>query len=230
MTHDGDLFERSLLLPVPLSGKNEVALEPRDGSDPQRVLVQGILLERDNVNVLKVVDIGATAWITDARFAVVCSAYSKGGGWVGDPVTMGVLNAVSKARASSRGRGKSLVGQVRYPWIARVGSTPKSGWGSEERLAVDCTEANGSQWRLSLRLPNHANASYFAALIARRSAAYRLVCSEDLDPDERQSLEDLVDAVPIQPKPTSAKNEAYFHEFPTHWNISEKSARFAPTR
>ena len=54
-------------------------------------------------------------------------------------------NAISKARAAIRSRGKMLVGQVRYPWIQTVGSSPKDGWASEEKLILHETTKKLSQ-------------------------------------------------------------------------------------
>ena len=76
-------------------------------------------------------------YITDARVAFACSKYDKGGGWIGTPGAMLVMNVASKSLAAVRRRGKMMVGQVRYPWIANVGSTGQQGIGSEERLVFD---------------------------------------------------------------------------------------------
>jgi len=223
-----DLLEEGLMLPVPGVDGNSILLEARDGTKAQTVALGGILLERDGREVIKLPAVRATALITDARIAVVCSSYIRGGGWAGDPVGMVVLNAASKARAAWRARGKTMVGQVRYPWLQRVGSTGKAGWGAEERLAFDAAEENGTAWRLSLRLASGQKAAVVAAETVRRAATYRLRSETNLEPSERAALERLRTAEPIPRRASQAKNEASFHEFPTFWNISMKSARLKP--
>ena len=84
--------------------------------------------------MLRVRKVRIDFFITDARLAVACSKYDKGGGWVGGAAAMIVFNAVSKARAAIRSHGKMLAGQVRYPWLRWVASTPKTGFTSDERL------------------------------------------------------------------------------------------------
>jgi hypothetical protein len=141
---------------------------------------------------------------------------------------MGVFNAASKMRAAVRTRGKMLVGQARYPWIARVGSTPRRGLGSEERLIIDASETEIGTYRLTLGLSHTVDAASIAAEVVRRTARYRLASEADLTIDERADLERLRDALPIEPIPSRGKNHIYFHEMPTCWYISEQSARFAP--
>lgn len=223
----GDLFESGLLLPVPGPGRNEVIVEPRDGRDIIRFDVAGFALEYKGTQVLRVSGVHAEGLVTDARVTIACTSYDKGGGWVGDPVSMVLLNAASKASAAVRSRGRILVGQVRYPWLVRVGSTPRAGFGTEERLVFDASESENVSCRMTILLPGKGDAAEIAAAIARRAAAYRLA-SEDLDADERRVLSALGTARPLERKESHAKNQAVFHEFPTYWNISEKSARLTP--
>jgi hypothetical protein len=220
--------DEGLLLPVPGTGKNELRLEPRDGRQVVTVEVSGVRIESGSTNVLLLPDVSARALITDARLTFACSSYDTGGGWRGDPTSMLIFNAVSKTRAYARSRGTMLVGQVRYPWVARVGSTAKAGRGSQERLCIDTEEAPGTPWRMTLALGDTVDAAGLAAEIARRAAAYRLSC-EELDPEERRSLERLADVGPIPASAARAKNEAAFHEFPTFWKVSDVSARIAPS-
>ncbi|HXT87654.1 MAG TPA: hypothetical protein VN714_00185 [Trebonia sp.] len=225
---DSDTADEGLLLPVPGQDANTVLVEPRDGDDIIAIDVTGMLLEYRGETVIRVPNIRTKALVTDARLTVACSNYDKGGGWRGDPITMTVFNAVSKARAAVRSHGKMLVGHVRYPWLARVGSTPKSGIGTEERLVLDVYETGDVPTRLILGLSTQSDAAELAALVARRAAAYRLACEEDLDSDERRSLQRLRAASPLLLKQSYSRNQAYFHEFPTYWHVSEKSARLAP--
>jgi hypothetical protein len=132
-----DPFELGLLLPVPGLQKNSILLEDRDGSQVQRLTATAVLFRTNGRLVFRDRKIKIDLLVTDARFAPACSRYDKGGGWVGGASAMVVANAVSKARAAIRSRGKMLVGQVRYPWIQRVGSAPKKGFGNDEKLVFE---------------------------------------------------------------------------------------------
>ena len=215
-----------LLLPVPGTEKNSIVLEPRDGNQITTVPSNGVALHHRGREVVRIADVDALIWVTDARIAFACSRYDKGGRWRGDPISMGVFNAVSKVRAVARSHGKSLVGQARYPWIARVGSTARAGIGSEERLIIDASESENDPYRLVIGLPNRGSGAELAALIVRRAGAFRLATEADLDEGERRGLQACSSAVPLLTNPSRGKDHIYVHEMPSCWYISEKSARF----
>jgi hypothetical protein len=139
---DGRLF------PVLGDEHSPVELEPLDGEVQSLVatavgvseLIGGKLRQLGQFR-----EIRADVLITDARVVVSCSKYEKGGGWVGfggvGAVALSAgLNAVSKARSAHRRKGKMLVGHVRYQWLSQVGSAPKSGFGSSERIRLRVVE------------------------------------------------------------------------------------------
>jgi hypothetical protein len=219
-----DFFEMGLLLPVPGTEKNTVVMEDRDGTQVQRLAASAVEFKAGGRAVFKDRQVRIDLFVTDSRFALACSKYDKGGGWVGGPAVMLPANAVSKARAKLRSRGKMLVGQVRYPWIQRVGSSPKRGWGSEEKLIFETT-AKGASTTLTLTLPKDTDAAQVAAEIARRAARYRLV-SEQLDQETRDLLQPFTSVEPLAPG-ANAKEVRYF-TMPRAHNVSEESARLAP--
>ena len=221
-----DAFEAGLLLPVPAGETNSILLEERDGSNIQRLTASRVELSVGDKTVFKAADVEIETFITDARVAFACSKYDKGGGWRGGSTAL-VLNVGSKVLAARRRRGKMLVGQVRFPWIANVGSTTKTGWRSEETLHFDTRFTEDELCRLTLQLPKNAGASRAAAEIARRAATYRLAVEDGLGDDERAALEELTRSEPLT---SSVKNEISFHAFPTHWFVNEASARLSPAQ
>jgi hypothetical protein len=186
---------------VPGPGKNEIVIEPRDGQDIVRFEITGLALEYKGTQVLRVSGVHATGMVTDARATIACAAYDRGGGWVGDPVSMVLMNAASKAMATVRSRGKALVGQVRYPWLVRVGSTPRAGFGTEERLVFDARESENVSCRLTVLLPGKGDA---AGIITALSARRRVRAS--LGPAVAQasrSIGQLMQRGPPRPRPSS---------------------------
>lgn len=118
-----------------------------------------------------------------------------------------------------------LVGQVRYPWIQRIGSSPKTGWASEETLVCDTKAGQGGQMRLAVTLPKNVEAARVAAEVARRAALYRLV-SEELGSDARARLEQLASS---EPPLGTRDGEIRFFDFPEARWVSEESGRLVPT-
>lgn len=219
-----DVFESGLLLPVPGSEKNTIVMEDRDGNNVQRLTASAVVCQVGGRTVIKDRKIKIDLFVTDARFALACSKYDKGGGWVGSPGMMIAANAISKARAAMRSRGKMLVGQVRYPWIQKVGSSPKTGWASEEKLIFHETTKGGATL-LTLTLPKDVDSSLVAAEVTRRLARYRLA-NEELDGSAREQLERLAEAHPSDAI-AAGDHERYF-AIPSPRVVDEESARIAP--
>jgi RNA polymerase subunit RPABC4/transcription elongation factor Spt4 len=222
-----DVFEASLFLPVPGPEKNSIVFEDRDGSNIQRLTAKGVTLQLGGKRVLRARDVKIDVFVTDARVALACSKYDKGGGWIGGVGAI-AANAGSKALASIRRHGKMLVGQARYPWIGHVGSTTKVGWSSDERLVIEAKASNGSPLRLTLLLPKEISGAQVAAEVARRAAAYRLACEHEIAEEARTKFEELLRATPLAVVPGEKTGTIHWHAMPNYWQVNEKSARLAP--
>jgi hypothetical protein len=221
-----DVLEEGLLHPIPDVAVNQILLEERDGSNVKVICAKGVKLKRGDKTELDLTDVRVDVFITEARVAFACSKYDKGGGWSGFGAGAFVavaLNAGSKALASRRRRGKMLVGQVRYPWLAGSGSSSKTGWLSEERLVLSIRTADGFT-SLLLTLPKDIDAAAVAAEVTRRSANYRLASESQLADTVRDSLQDLAGAERLEPLKGKIRN----HVFPTSWPVGEESARMVP--
>jgi hypothetical protein len=218
-----DVTEQGLIFPIPGTGKNTVVFEPRDGEAIQSLTAKALEFKAGNRTMLRVRKVRIDFFITDARLAVACSKYDKGGGWVGGATAMVVFNTVSKARAKLRSRGKMLAGQVRYPWLRWVASTPKTGFSSEETLILHCATEDGTAMTLTLTLPKNIEASRVAAEIADRAARYRLT-SEELDAEARVGIEAHLGS---QARVAAGGEKSVF-EMAAARPVSEHSARIAP--
>jgi hypothetical protein len=218
-----DVTEQGLIFPVPGAQKNTVVFEQRDGEAIQSLTAKALEFKVGNRTMLRVRKVRIDFFITDARLAVACSKYDKGGGWVGGATAMIVFNAVSKARAKLRSRGKMLAGQVRYPWLRWVASTPKTGYTSEETLILHWAAENGTAMMLTLTLPKNIEASRVAAEIADRAARYRLA-SEELDAEARAGIEAHLGS---QSRVTAGGEKTVF-EMAAPRPVNEDSARIAP--
>jgi hypothetical protein len=115
-----------------------------------------------------------------------------------------------------------LAGQVRYPWLRWVASAPKTGFSSEEALALQCAAEDGTTMTLNLHLPKNIEAALVAAEIAERAARYRLA-SEILDDGARAALEALLGA---EERVTPGEESSY--SMPAPRPVSEESARLEP--
>jgi zinc-ribbon domain len=170
-------------------------------------------------SLIKLREVRIDVYITDGRIALACEKYDKGGGWtgfgVGGVLVAATANAVSKARAASRSRGKVLVGQVRYPWVKAVGATSKTGFATNEAIRIEYAEKSGGsvvRKMLELTLPKNVDATLVAQDIARRVASYRLANTPDLKPENRASFAALSQGPALlQPEP----KKFAFYQMPT---------------
>lgn len=217
-----DVTEQGLIFPIPGTRKNTVVFESRDGDSIQSLTASALEFKVGDRMMLRVRKVRVDFFITDARLAVACSKYDKGGGWVGGAGTMIVFNAVSKARAAIRSHGKMLAGQVRYPWLRWVASTPKTGFTSDERLILHCAAEDGTAMTLTLTLPKNIEAARVAAEIADRAARYRL-SSEGLDAEARTGIE-----AHLGGQSRVASGEKSVFEMAAPLPVNEHSARIAP--
>ncbi len=226
-----DTASDGLMYPVALDTPDTVALEAADGPDPKQLVCIGFSM-RPVVNktaMVRLTDINAALIITRARLVFACSKYEKGGGWFG--VGAGALLALpanlgSKALAARRRQGKMLVGHVRYPWINGVYAKNKGGWKPHKAVAVTI-KSGGYLWQLDFTLRKEEDAAAVVSALVRRAAAFRLE-HEDLDSGEnaatkREKLSQLANSPSFGPvKGTELEGL----NFPTHWPVGDKSARF----
>jgi hypothetical protein len=220
--------EMGLLFPVPGIEKNTIVMEDRDGSDVQRLTASEVIFKVGAATKFKDRKVKINLFVTDARFALARSSCDKGGGHNffggGGALALDVaFDSISKVRAKIRSRGKMLVGHVRYPWPRRVGSSPKTGFGTHEKLDFETSVKGGGTTTLTLWLPNNVSAAQVAVEVARRAARYRLA-TKNPDGDLRQTLEALI-SVKAGDGATNAK-EIHWHTLPD--SVDETSARLSP--
>lgn len=221
--------EQSLIFPVPSTQPDAVVLEARDGKISNRAicsLIEVDLLDsslKRQKTLLKAPDVSAQVQLTEARLTLACTKYQKGGGWYGDPVSMILLNAGSKIRASVQRRGKMLVGHVRYPWVRAVYAQNKEGWRRAPVLRVIVNVPGDQAMRLDLTFPKHVQATSIATDLSRLAARYRLAHEFDLGDDERSNLEELAEIPPLVYQPGSGNMVG--RRFPTYWKATPATAR-----
>jgi hypothetical protein len=222
--------EMGLLVPVPGIDKNTIVLEERDGSNVQRLTANTVIFKVGATTKFKDRKVKIDLFVTDARFAFACSSFDKGGGHSffgggGALVLDAAVNSVSKVRAKMRSRGRMLVGQVRYPWLRRVGSSPKTGFGTNEKLYFETSVKGGGTTTLTLYLPSNVSAAQVAAEVACRAARYRLA-TKNPDGELRQTLEALTSVA--APGGGANAKEIHWHTLPGADSVDETSARLSP--
>lgn len=229
----GDPSELDLLLPILGSETNTILMEDRDDVEVQHLTATAVEFTTAGRTAFRDRKVKIDLCVSYARFALACSRYDKGGGWNfwgggGALALDAAFNAVSKTRAKLRSRGMMLVGQVRYPWIQPVGSSPKTGWASVEKLVLESSAGKNPAMRITLTLPKIIDSGRVACEITRRTARYRLA-SEELNPDARAGLERLATA---EADGASAPDSTgmRFLNFPAAKTVSDESARLAPSR
>jgi hypothetical protein len=208
------------LHPVPAESSDElIVMRAEDGRSILRVEATQVVVRehgpRGPVEICRLSDARATVYVTDCRLAIACARFDKGGGWIGSPGMMLLLNAASTVRARLRSRGRTLVGHVRYSWLHSVGASSKQGWLDSEQVRlelVDRTAAPARRLVLELTLPKSLEAVPLAREIAHRAALHWLAPGRATTPDDRTAFERLVSPPLLSPEP----KKFAFYTLPVH--------------
>lgn len=220
--------DNGALFPVMGDDRFPIGLEGLDGEDVRVVTASALSVSELRGGALhpvaRVADVRADLVITDARIAVACARYDRGGGWVGlggGPLLPAGLDAMN--RTGSRRKGRMLVGHTRYAWLRSVGCESKTGPASAEAIRIGVvSELDGPERHLYLTctLSRDVSAVGVGREIARRAARYRLRHTA-VDSDEvRTRLEELAAAAPSSPAPEQSAS----YNFPTYFPVSPDSA------
>ena len=214
------------LYPTPAYGSNEIILTTSDGVSvvavPVTAVTLGFLTTAGQSTLLELDDIDGALHVTDSRAALVSTKYNKGSQWSGGLTAM-ALNVGSRAVASYRSRGTSLVGQVRYAWLLQVGGHRRSGMFGTESMRILLNAPVDDVLRqlyLDVTFPKHVDSLNLACEIARRAATYRLKCN-DADRDaEAITLTELAKT----PALVSEKGRYAMHKLPSSYPFSASTA------
>lgn len=211
------------LYPMPGEQPDTVELAPADGQTVERLTATEMtvleLTSGSARRLLHVEKMKAVVFITDARVAVACSKFDKGGGWTpwsisAIPVAI-AANTASKIKASRRRRGKMLVGHMPYAQLRAVGFRKTGMVRAREQLRVavnDPTVEGVRGLALDLTLSGRQSASAISRAVISRAARHRLDESQDLDEAARKHLEGLLEPGPLPP--ASGKNFAMYQLHP----------------
>jgi hypothetical protein len=171
--------------------------------------------------------------VTDSRVVVYCVKFDKGGGWggfgLGGMAVALAANAVSKARAANRRKGKLLVAQVRYPWLQQALATPKVDWktANKIRLRVDASAGGDHRYiMLELTLGKQADALAMCHEIAVKAARYRLTHDASMEANEQARFQELAASAVRRPDaPTSGRTPTWAtYVMPTNFRVNKATA------
>ena len=174
-----------------------------------------------------------TVLVTDCRVVTYCEKFDKGGGWVGwGSVGVAVAvtaNAVSKARAAHRRKGKVLVGHMRYQWIKDVAASPKIDWRTVGKVRLFATIPVGKESKpiiIELILTSESEALSVANDIVRRASRFRLATDPQLG-DHAPAFEALVNVPVREPKvPNHFKRVTWAkYAIPTAYRVVPSTAK-----
>ncbi|MGJ3191242.1 hypothetical protein [Paenarthrobacter sp. FR1] len=142
-------------------------------------------------------DVRIDCYVSQARIAMVCREYDKGGGWVGGAGAL-LLNSGSKIIAANRRRGKALAGHLRFPWLSKVLYHRKEGFFDSEILRL-IYQSEGATMYLELTLDRSANSGALAQEIVQRTVAYRRADSLAFTAAEALAFDALQATGPVPP-------------------------------
>lgn len=158
--------------------------------------------------------------VTDTRIVAVCRKFDKGGGWYGDPVSMIVLNGLSKARAAVRSHGRFLVGQMRLRWIARAGYQARQGWRGRNAVRLVATDEDKTPAIVEFSLPSGADPRTMAMAIVDAAAVVHRGEPQRLSDEQLALLQAGLELPEYEPRSDSLA----MVEIPGHLTVSGASA------
>ncbi len=179
--------DASTLYPVVRRSGRTIDLEAMDGENvrvlPATAVAVGVVCGPGIDQIARYGPVRADIMLTDARVAVACATFEKGGTF-------------------RRRTGRVLVGHVRFPWLWQVGASPNQGVRGEGQLRLVLAEDVGGDHRtlaLDLTLPRDVDSLEAAQVIARRAARFRLEHT-DVPPHQGDELRELTRAQRLRPE------------------------------
>jgi hypothetical protein len=174
------------------------------------------------VTQLRTTKLSLQLWVTGSRVIIYCRNYDKGAKWIGFDLgglaVAAAATAISAGMAANRRKGKALAGNVRYPWITKVGFAPR-GHGDPEMIDihyVDGTDPTKPECSLTLHLDNRVNANALARHIIDRVIAYRYSSGEELSDEVVEKFETLRTSG-LRDLPE--KGYLKYYSVPTWWHV-----------
>jgi hypothetical protein len=146
-----------------------------------------LMLDSDRC-YFQVSDVPVTVALTSKRVIVVCERFEKGGGWRGSAGLMLTANALSKARAAMHTRGKVLAGQMRLPWLSRVGYHDRHSRKSTNALRLVACDTDGTQVMAVITLGKDSSPRAFTKQVFQAAVAERQAAPERLEPQRLARL------------------------------------------
>jgi hypothetical protein len=172
--------------PNPGPEQNTYVPEPDDGQ-PTFINVTAVIAERvsDGGRELgRAERIRGVLAVTDSRVVFSCTEFRTGGGWHGygglaGPLLAVTMNAASKASNVRKTRGYSLVGQVRYSWLAVILAQERRMGASQTALKFTFLgpDTTPTVYTLSVYLDKRYPAVALGQEIARRAISYKIAHS-----------------------------------------------------
>lgn len=230
------------LYPILAAGRapHPIATEPEDGTEIWRLQATGlrVIEVRDGkrVQLAELLDVDVDLLVTASRVIVACQEFEKSGKrWHTDNyldvtgyVAAGLANAIGRARAKSRNRGRCLVGHVRYPWLTQVGATTRTERGTHNALRLQIREKTTHAARLLLLeilLGKSTDAPAIAQRIAQLCAQFHLDRNAPPGSEHHDVFRALATAPVLMPEP----KKYAFHVMPSYYYARPDTAYLSRT-
>jgi hypothetical protein len=172
--------------PNPGSAPNSYLPETNDGQ-PTLINVTAVianLVSNGGRELARAERITGVLAVTDSRVVFSCTEFRTGGGWSGygglaGPLMAVTLNAASKASNVRKTRGFTLVGHVRYSWLAAILAQERKMGASQTALKFTFLgpDTTPTVYTLAVYLDKRCPAVDLGREIARRAIAYKVAHS-----------------------------------------------------
>ncbi len=142
-------------MPRLVDGAGRVEPEPADGRLEQWSSIRSVVMQRNGETAFNLTPASPfNLYLSGGRLVLVSDKLHKGSTWWGSPSLALTATAFSYANAARKNRGKFLVGQLRWPWVARVYHTEESArrTASPGIIGLSCREVDGTLVEIALHM------------------------------------------------------------------------------
>jgi len=193
MRYDETLEDQALL---PALGPDRLpVLEPGE-TVLATLTARGLALYRDKLAsdrcYFRTSEVPIRLTLSSTRLLLTCDKFERGGGWRSpSPGMMLAANAISKARAASRTRGRVLVGQMRLRWIARLGYQERHNRKSANTVRLVAQDASGPSVLVEITLDKHTSPHAFTQAVLDAAVAVHQGEPRRLTAEQQDALASL---------------------------------------
>lgn len=123
-------------------------------------------------------------YVTDSRVAFLCEHFDNGNSYTGQGAL--IAEAISRAKAHKRTKGKVFLGQIRYEWLRTIGYKRKVSYGTKDIVSLRYIDTDKNSFALDFFFKKGTDTEFIANDILRRACIYRLAMTDNEEKEKQE--------------------------------------------